>query len=165
MSDKPISDKDSSDKSSSAKAAPDLIFGVIVNVLRRREAGIRILSLLRSGGKFEGQWWPVGGTCEGSETPIQTALRELKEETQLEAIELYALGQEVKHTDGTSKLEAFVAYVAPDAEVILNYEHSDFRWVTLNEMYQSYPKEGSVFLDHLDHNFIASAPSSKNLLL
>ena len=100
--------------------------GVIVHVLRRRENECTFLFLLRSGGRFEGQWWPVAGTCEIDEEPVHTVLRELREETGLSPIEIYNLGKDVEYYwDKTSKLEIFMVFVPSKSEVVLNYVKGD----------------------------------------
>ena len=80
-----------------------------------------------------GAWSIVRGAIEEGETAWQAALRELLEETglrpaeffQLDTIDLFYLvaGDSLWHVPG------FCAVVARDAEVILNEEHDDVRWV------------------------------------
>ena len=67
----------------------DSCVAVAVYVLRRNASEIELLFLRRSGGQFEGRWWPVTGKREPGEDPIECAMRELREETGLTPQTLY----------------------------------------------------------------------------
>lgn len=86
-------------------------------------------------------WLPVGGELEAGETPIEAAMRELREETGLEGafaplagaadgVPPGYLGYE-EHMAGSKGLHmnfVFVADVAADADVRPNHEFHAFRW-------------------------------------
>jgi len=138
--------------------------GVVVNVLRKAEEGAEYLYLKRSGGQFQDQWWPVAGTCKEQELPIESALRELMEEIQIVPECLYDLGLEVPHIDGVSKLAGYVAFVPSDSHVVLNYEHSEFRWLSYSDVFSYIPKPVHKLIEHLDNNFVKQKPNKSMLV-
>jgi dATP pyrophosphohydrolase len=139
--------------------------GVVVFVLMEVEGELRILYLQRSGGRFAGQWWPVAGTCEKDEKPINTAVRELKEETGLSPDRIYTFWKEIIHANRDSHIESYVVYVLPESNVILNYEHSEFRWATVSESIEFVPEpyrkeiKHVELMKHIESNFINREPS------
>ena len=89
---------------------------------------------MSAGGGFEGQWCPVAGTVATGEAPIDTARRELREETTLELSELIETGIRIwrpaRAKGVRTHIKAFVGRVGGEATVVLNNEHTDFRWVS-----------------------------------
>ena len=62
--------------------------------------------------------------------------------------------------DAISILPVFVAYVAPEAKVHLNSEHSEFCWVTFNEAVRMVPFAGQRnVLRHIEAEFLLREPS------
>jgi dATP pyrophosphohydrolase len=135
--------------------------GVIIFVLRRLASGCEVLFLRRSGGAFKSQWWPVGGTCKPGEAAIATAVRELREETGLFPRELYHFGENIAHMDGRSKIEAFVAFVAEQDPVVLNCEHSAYRWLSSDEALEIVADPRHIL--RLRDHFMNAAPATPRL--
>ena len=92
-------------------------------------------------------WLPIGGELEAGETPLEAAIRELREETgmtatfpaltdALDGVPAGLIGYE-EHQAGSKGLHlsfVFGAEVAADAEVVPNDEFGAFRWVNRAEL-------------------------------
>jgi 8-oxo-dGTP diphosphatase len=72
-------------------------------------------------------WHVISGGVEDGETDEAAAVRELREETGLEA-SVEALGRSFMH-DGIH-VEAFVCEAPAGWEPVLDWEHDDYRWVS-----------------------------------
>jgi len=114
-----------------------------VFILVRR--GDQYLVLLRS--PRQGSYWHcVAGALEPGEDFAQAAVRELREETGLDAevVDLhrtivYSLAEEPErlpdYAAGTTHIEvhAFLAEAPPDWEPTLDWEHDEYRWCSAAE--------------------------------
>jgi 8-oxo-dGTP diphosphatase len=125
-----------------------------VAVYARR--GDRVLMILH---RRLGTWLPIGGEIEAGETPLEAAVRELREETSLAAVfptlagaadgePPGLLGYE-EHIAGVKGLHmnfVFVADVDAAAEVVPNDEYGSWRWVDADELVAlSSPKNAHQF--------------------
>ncbi len=138
--------------------------GVIVHVLRIVDGAGQFLFLRRSYGTYKNQWWPVAGTAKLGENAVQTALRELREETDLIPLEIYKLGMSIPNIDGKSKLEGLVAFVEPTSIVKLNHEHSEFCWFGIQEAIEVVSPYAVPFIRHMESRFFDSQPPRESLL-
>lgn len=138
---------------------------VIVYVLRETERGVEVLHLKRNKGNWLDDYWlHVAGGIEDGEKAWQAALRELQEEAQLVPERFYTANYCESfysvHDDAVVMLPLFVAFVAADAEVVINHEHSAFKWLSLAEAYEVAP-----FANHRENlrivkeNFIDRPPA------
>jgi 8-oxo-dGTP pyrophosphatase MutT (NUDIX family) len=107
---------------------------VDVYVLRDTPDDPAILLLRRAAaGRSPGTWEAVHGAIEAGETPVQAALRELREETGLAPARLYNASRVesfYRHIqDEIALIPVFVALVAADRAVRVSAEHDEFEWL------------------------------------
>lgn len=116
-----------------------------------------------------GYWCHVAGGIEEEETGWQTIVRELKEETQIEDVELHSadfLEQFYEaHKNRIMVIPCFVMFCKPNQEVVLNHEHTDYRWCSLEEAKQLAPFANQHQLyDHVWQNYVDKAPTPFTLI-
>jgi 8-oxo-dGTP pyrophosphatase MutT (NUDIX family) len=107
---------------------------VDVYPLRQGAAGLETLVLRRSqSGRCPGAWEVVHGQIEEGESPVEAALRELREETGLAPGSLYNLSRVesfYRHSaDEVGFIPVFATFVA-QAGVQLSDEHDAFEWLS-----------------------------------
>lgn len=99
----------------------------------------RLLYLRRSPGKLEGNYWNIpGGKLEPGETPVEAVIRELFEETGVQAAahELTSYGELcIMHPSHRVRFHLFHLRLTtfPASITICSQEHQEWRWVTLEE--------------------------------
>jgi 8-oxo-dGTP diphosphatase len=113
-----------------------------VAIYARRDARVLVIAHKRTG-----LWLPIGGEMEAGETPLEAAVRELREETALrgefrvlrghcEGVPPGYIGYE-EHVTGVKGLHmnfVFVADIAPGDEVVPNDEFTAHRWIDREEL-------------------------------
>ncbi len=110
---------------------------VDVYPVRRRAGALEVLLLRRAaGGRCPGVWEVVHGSVEEGERPVETALRELREETGLVPERCYNLSRVemfYRHrADEIGLIPVFAAFVGAGA-VRLSGEHDAFAWLPLGD--------------------------------
>lgn len=95
----------------------------------------RFLFNLRSINVSSARTWGIwGGWCEGSESLVQTVIREVIEET---GFCLYSEDVKFLHDtiyeDGNRKYSTFITFVDYEFEPVLSHESDGYRWTTLEE--------------------------------
>ena len=125
-------------------------------LLRSGASGLEVLVLRRApGGRSPGSWETVHGHIEPGETPVQAALRELREETGLEPARLYNVSRvEAFYRHQTNEIvliPVFAGVVDPRAAVRHSAEHDRAEWLEAREAAArfSWPRERRVLEDVL----------------
>jgi 8-oxo-dGTP pyrophosphatase MutT (NUDIX family) len=105
-------------------------------VIRPLRDGWRVLALQRADDtRCPGSWETVHGRLEPGEPPEQGALREVREETGLEADRLYVITVQPYYLKATRTVQlavVFAAFVGEPAAVAIGPEHSTFEWLDLD---------------------------------
>ncbi len=139
-------------------------FSIALIALRETGQGVEVL-LLRRNHTLVGEWCQIAGGIEEGETAWEAALRELKEETGLTPERFYSgdVCEQFYEADRDAIVMApvFVAFIDPNAVVVLNEEHSDYGWVSFNEAREMVPFAGQRrVLQQVEDEFIKGAPSA-----
>lgn len=117
---------------------PDLIDCWIYRA--RRGGGIEVLLIRRAPGRIlPGLWQCVSGGIEPGERVALAALREVEEETGLDAASIEAFYDldlvnqfHEPSVDAVVMSAVFAVRVTADAQVRLSHEHDGMRWVSLD---------------------------------
>ncbi len=106
-------------------------------LIRNQNSSSEILLLKRAKEFMHGIWCHVAGRVENGEKAWEAALREIKEETGLIPESFYSADfcEQFYEYDKNeiSIVPAFVAFVNHTDKVILNNEHSEFKWISINK--------------------------------
>ena len=116
----------------------DVTPGVVdVFVIRPLKPEWRVLVLQRAvNTRCPGAWETIHGRIEPGERPEHAAVREVREESGLEASRLYSITVHpfYLHAQQTVQLAiVFAAFVDEPAEVVTGPEHRAFEWLSVNE--------------------------------
>jgi 8-oxo-dGTP pyrophosphatase MutT (NUDIX family) len=108
--------------------------GVNVAVVRKDDDGWKFLVLRRAQNEsYAGFWGLLSGTKKAGDTVAMTVVRELKEETGLEATDIWATEYLTQfyepEFDEIWILPLVVAVVSPDSEVQLSPENDELQWL------------------------------------
>ena len=101
---------------------------------RHKAETVEFLIVKRSSHKiYAGQWRMIGGKIKEKEQAWQAGLRELKEET-TQIPKLYWTIPSINHfynhrNDQVELIPAFAAELEEDAQIVLNEEHSEYKWI------------------------------------
>ncbi|HEY5819694.1 MAG TPA: NUDIX domain-containing protein [Mesorhizobium sp.] len=141
---------------------PVRCFAVSVVLLRSKARRTEVL-LMRRNHTLVGEWCQVAGSIENGEKAWRAALREVREVTGLECLSLYSadICEQFYEADrdSISLLPVFVGFVDPKSTVVLNGEHSEFKWVSFGEASTMVPFAGQRYvLRHIESEFVQREP-------
>ncbi len=109
---------------------------IIQNIIYRRKATTFEVLLLKRNEDRGGFWNVVNGTMELNESAIECKKRELFEETGIQ--EVVSWSEEIHRFsftlhDDVFTVIVFTAEVGVGQEVVINEEHTEYRWVSFDE--------------------------------
>jgi type II secretory ATPase GspE/PulE/Tfp pilus assembly ATPase PilB-like protein/8-oxo-dGTP pyrophosphatase MutT (NUDIX family) len=115
---------------------------VDVFAIRPLATGWRVLALQRAlDTRCPSAWEPVHGHIEPNEEPEDAALRELREETGLDAERLYVVRVQPFYIKRTRTLElavVFAAFIAEPGQVAISGEHQASAWLSVDDALTRY---------------------------
>jgi type II secretory ATPase GspE/PulE/Tfp pilus assembly ATPase PilB-like protein/8-oxo-dGTP pyrophosphatase MutT (NUDIX family) len=127
------------------RAAPPRYIGGVTEIaagtvdaylIRPLRAGWRVLVLQRAADtRCPGAWETVHGRLDSGERPEDGIVREIREETGLEAERLYVITVQPYYLKATATVQlavVFAAFVAEPADVTLGEEHQQFAWLDVD---------------------------------
>ena len=132
-------------------------------VLRPEGDFYEVLIMCRTLEPLDGVWSLVTGHVDDGEEAWAAAHREVIEETGLTPTSFYTANYVDQwynaHVNVIEFVPIFVAYVDAGAEVQMNDEHSEFKWLPIRRAIDHIPFHGhKVALDHIRHAFIENEP-------
>jgi 8-oxo-dGTP diphosphatase len=120
-------------------------FVLSASVFIHRDGEILIMKR-GSAGYAGGGWFIPGGHVEFGETPLEAAVRETREEAQIEldpdALRLVGITTFYPSPDEQHHGIIYATACPPGAECVLNEEHSGYRWVTPEYYVRRFLDEG-----------------------
>ena len=142
---------------------PIRCFAVSAVLIRHKDGAAQVLLLRRTGVRLGGEWCQIAGRIETGETAWQAALREIREETALVPHCLYSgdYCEQFYEADRecVSLVPVFVGVVDTDQTVVLNHEHSEYRWATFHDADALLPFAGQrAMLKHVFREFVERRP-------
>lgn len=103
-------------------------------LLSKIDGEFKILLMKRVKGDF---WCHVAGKVEANETASQAILREIREETHIQPQHLFSADYIEQFYEASlnviEMIPAFVGFCSENQTVILNDEHTEYRWCSLPE--------------------------------
>jgi len=108
------------------------------HIFRKVNNGIEFLLMKRAPNDiYAGVWQMVTGSNENSEKAFETALREIKEETNLSPIGFWIVPNVNSFysavSDSINMVPVFVAEVESNYDVVLSSEHTEYLWCSEEE--------------------------------
>lgn len=142
---------------------------VEAHVFRKVENNIEFLLIKRADDDelFPGLWQMVTGSINEDEKAYETAIREIKEETGLTILKLWVAPNVNSFYNQTkdvmSMIPVFAALVDVNSKIVLSNEHSDYKWVDINEAKKMLAWNGQRKSVDTIHQYFTEEISNLNL--
>jgi dihydroneopterin triphosphate diphosphatase len=137
--------------------------GIAAILIKKLEKESKVLLLKRAGTVLPDAWCYIGGSIEEGETAWEAALREIKEETGISLPYLYISNQYDQIYSAKDNYiymaPVFVGYVPENQQVILNHEHSAYKWMSFAEAIETAALPGNdKVLMSVEKHFAKKSP-------
>lgn len=123
---------------------------VVSCLLMNKQKQILILKRSQKVRTYKGKWGVAAGYIEEDETPYETALKEIQEETGLreDDVRLFREGNIIRFTDVDEnttyhwEVHPFLFFVETDKQIQIDWEHTEYRWIdpVAIEQYETVPR-------------------------
>ncbi len=108
----------------------DIIAREVVTCFLRNRGEVLILKRSKRVGTFKGAWAGVSGFVEGHDVPLESAIKEIEEETAIKEAKLISTGQPIYAREGSHLFVVHSFLFDVDTRrVKLDWEHTDYRWI------------------------------------
>lgn len=110
---------------------------VVSCLLMNKHKQILILKRSQKVRTYKGKWGVAAGYIEEDETPYETALKEIQEETGLHEndVRLFREGEVIKFTDVDEnktyhwEVHPFLFFVETHKTIRIDWEHTEYQWI------------------------------------
>tara|TARA_B100000029_G_C17500959_1_gene932630 strand:- start:483 stop:905 length:423 start_codon:yes stop_codon:yes gene_type:complete len=110
---------------------------LVATSILKSEDEILILKRSEKVGSFQGHWSGCSGYVEENETPKETSLKEIKEETGISEEHLKLLVDEnihkIEKATGIWVVHSYL-YETKTRKVRLDWENDEYEWITVDEL-------------------------------
>ncbi|GAK14081.1 NUDIX pyrophosphatase [Geomicrobium sp. JCM 19039] len=122
-----------------------------------------VLLLKRNDAPLQGAWCYIGGGIEEGERAWEAALREIEEETGVTDVSLYTSNTfDQFYSPEQNEIyiaPVFVGLVKEATPIVLNDEHSEYRWLTIEAAKEQATMPGNdQVLEFIEKHFVQQAP-------
>ena len=112
-------------------------FNRVISSLVLHEGKFLILKRSKFVGSFQGYWSCISGFLEKGEEPLETALREISEETQKKRASLTLLksaGPFYSEIPAVIFESHWFLFESEDKDICLDWEHDEIKWIKPDEI-------------------------------
>lgn len=139
------------------------------HICRIRNEQLEFLALKRSANEvYPNLWQMVSGRMNEGEKAFEAAAREIFEEIKIKANELWVVPNVNSFysakDDSISLIPVFLAIVEAERQVILSEEHSDYKWISFDEICNLLAWQGQIESVRIIKQYLTDKKSFLNLV-
>ena len=138
--------------------------GIAVVLLKKINGSYNVLLMKRATRILKDMWCYIGGSLEQGEKAWEAAIREIKEETGITNVTLYSsntFDQIYSPLDNYIYIApVFVGFIEENQDVVLNNEHSEYKWLSFDEARELVTLPGNEeVLTFIEKYFVKNTPT------